>query len=167
MREMLYEAAYWRPNTERPELEDGLRRPDLQKLLAGWGREGDTAVIAESADGSRVGAAWYRFWTSEDHSYGFVDNKTPELGIAVHPAHRRHGIGRELLRSLLPEAKTRGVKQISLSVEADNPARQLYLSLGFRKLHRVGGAWTMVIDLDRLPDPSSASRTEGQSLGAQ
>ena len=46
MRRMLYEAAYWRPEGHRPSIEEGLKHPDLKKLLAAWGREGDSAVIA-------------------------------------------------------------------------------------------------------------------------
>jgi GNAT superfamily N-acetyltransferase len=105
MREMLYEAVCWRPNGPRPPIDDVLAVPELAKVLAGWGRDGDTAVIAELDDGTLAGAAWYRLWTSEDHSYGFVDAETPELGIAVRPDARQKGIGTALLESLLQQAR--------------------------------------------------------------
>jgi ribosomal protein S18 acetylase RimI-like enzyme len=147
LRQMLYEAAYWRPGAERPALEEGLARVDLAKLLAGFGtRPGDTAIVAESPSGP-VGAAWLRHWSDADHSYGFVAAAVPELGIGVRAEARRRGIGEMLLRALLDEAARQGVASVSLSVETDNPAARLYERLGFRPVARVGGAWTMVVEL--------------------
>jgi hypothetical protein len=58
---MLFGAAYSCVTSNRPSLEEGLSHAELSKILAGWGRKGDTAVIAETIDGEKVGAAWYRF----------------------------------------------------------------------------------------------------------
>ncbi len=147
LREMLFEAAFWRPGSPRPALEAGLARPDLAKLMAGWGRAGDAAVIAESRAGDRLGAAWYRLWSADDHSYGFVAPDVPELGLAVRPEFRRQGIGARLLRALLEQAAREGIRRVSLSVELENPAHQLYQRLGFRRVGRVGGAWTMLVEV--------------------
>src|SRR4051812_29627095 len=76
LREMLFEAAYWRPNKPRPSLEEGLARPDLAKVLAHWGRTGDLAMVATDGSGDRIGAAWMRLWTTDDHTHGFVDEQT-------------------------------------------------------------------------------------------
>jgi RimJ/RimL family protein N-acetyltransferase len=149
LREMLFEAAFWREGAPRPDLEAGLARPDLAKLLAGWGRAGDAAVIAESSAGEPVGAAWYRFWSSESHSYGFVAADVPELGLAVRADCRRRGLGERLLRALLEQAGRAGVARISLSVERENPARRLYQRVGFRDVEPVGGAWTMLAEAPR------------------
>ena len=143
LRQMLLEAAYWRPETPRPDLEAALADPDLAKILAGWGREGDLAVIAY-CENTNLGAAWLRFWTHQNHSYGFVDDSTPELGIGVAAEHRGRGIGRALIRELIRLAANRGVQQISLSVEVDNYSRDLYFSEGFRTVGRVDNADTMV-----------------------
>jgi hypothetical protein len=88
---MLYEAAEWRPgdsgviaeaNDEpRPPLEDVLARPEIAQYLDGWPRPGDSGVIAEAND-EPLGAAWYRFFTSDAPAYGFVDETIPELGSA-------------------------------------------------------------------------------------
>jgi ribosomal protein S18 acetylase RimI-like enzyme len=147
LREMLYEAAYWRPDGPRPSLAEGLARPDLAHLLAGWGREGDLALVAEMKDGTPAGAAWLRFWTPEQHSYGFIDGQTPEMGIGVRTQARNKGIGAALITSLLTEAKRQGIRCISLSVERDNPAARLYRRAGFVVHAAVGGSWTMVVDL--------------------
>src|SRR5262245_20134228 len=86
LREMLIEAAFWNPATLRPP-----RGEEGRKGLDGWGRSGDHALIAEIS-GDPAGAAWYRLWTVESHSWGFVDSETPELGIAVSPSHRGRGV---------------------------------------------------------------------------
>lgn len=55
--------------------------------------------------------------------------------IAVAPEARGAGHGRELMRALLEEAETRGVREMFLEVRADNPvARGLYETLGFAKI---------------------------------
>lgn len=148
LREMLFEAAYWRTDVEKPPFEVGLARPDVALILEDWGRRGDVAVVACSPEEELLGFAWYRFWTVEVHSYGFVDTGTPELGIAVREGHRRRGIGTGLLESLLAHARDLGIRQVSLSVEQDNPALALYEKLGFQQVSVVNNAWTMAIRLE-------------------
>ena len=53
------------------------------------------------------------------------------IDIALMPPWRDQGLGEKLLRDVLAEAKSAG-KQVSLSVEAHNPAKRLYERLGFR-----------------------------------
>jgi ribosomal protein S18 acetylase RimI-like enzyme len=153
LREMLFEAAYWRATKPRPELEEGLSHPDLAKVLAGWGRAGDLALIATDGSGERIGAAWMRRWTVQDHTHGFVDEHTPELGIGVVKEFRRHGVGTALLLALLGRAREDGVPRVSLSVEIENVARLLYERFGFQ-LHSVNqGVATLLVQLDEpAPD---------------
>ena len=161
LREMLFEAAYWRSTMPRPALEEGLARPDLQKVLAGWGRPGDLAMVATDGRGERIGAAWMRLWTAEDHAHGFVDEQTPELGIGVRREFRRHGVGTALLLAVLGRAREDGVPRVSLSVEIENVARLLYERFGFL-LHSVNqGVATLLVELDEAaPDtePSPGTR---------
>ena len=98
-------------------------------------------------DGNPVGAAWYRLFKQEEPGYGFVDEQTPELSIAVVPSRRGKGYGEELLQALLQEAKANGFTQISLSVEPANPALRLYERFGFEKVGESGGSWTMLARL--------------------
>ena len=134
LRDMLHHAYYWRE-----------RVPGslASRYLRGWGRPGDTAVIALES-GFPVGAAWYRLFRAEEPGYGFVNEETPELAIAVVPSKRGHGIGDELLKSLLAKAGQAGFEQLSLSVEPGNPARQLYERHGFEVVVEGPEAWTMV-----------------------
>jgi ribosomal-protein-alanine N-acetyltransferase len=52
--------------------------------------------------------------------------------LAVHPSHRRHGIGRSLLQTVINEAKEQRLDRVTLEVRKSNEAAQrLYQSLGF------------------------------------
>lgn len=53
--------------------------------------------------------------------------------VAVLPAYRRRGIGRQLMEAAIEHVRGLGGNQIVLQVRSDNePARNLYRSLGFR-----------------------------------
>ena len=141
MRDMLSHAYYWRVDRVS---ETG--EPPVRRYVERWGRPGDTALIAIQ-DFQRVGAAWYRLFTSEDPGYGFVDEQTPELSIAVVPSRRGHGFGGELMDALLARARADGYGAISLSVAKDSPAVQLYERYGFAKVDERDGAITMRAEL--------------------
>ncbi len=102
----------------------------VSRYVRGWGRPGDTAVIALE-NGFPVGAAWFRVFGGDEPGYGFVDERTPELAIAVVPSKRGHGVGDELLQALIAKAQAAGYERLSLSVEPGNPARKLYERHGF------------------------------------
>jgi len=160
LREMLFEAVYWRPGKPRPSLEEGLAVPELAKVLAGWGRRGDLAMIATDGHGERIGAAWMRLWTRDDHGNGFVDEDTPELGIGVRREFRRHGVGTALLLALLGRAREDGVPKVSLSVEIENVARLLYERFGFQLYSVNHGVATLLVELDEpAPDTEPSPGT--------
>ena len=137
LRDMLVHAYYWRA-----------RVPGslVSRYVRGWGRPGDTAVIALEG-GFPVGAAWFRVFSEDDAAYGFIDERTPELAIAVVPSKRGHGVGDEMLKELLGKAREAGYERLSLSVEPGNPARKLYERFGFSVVDEGAEAWTMVADL--------------------
>jgi ribosomal protein S18 acetylase RimI-like enzyme len=141
---MLFEAFFWDPAGERPSLAAFREDPEFTKLLTGWGRRGDHAVIAEE-DHEPLGAAWFRLWTPELHSYGFVDAETPELAVAVTPANRSRKIGRLLLEALIATARKEGFAALSLSVRPLNRARLLYESVGFERVGESGTSWTLLL----------------------
>ena len=71
-----------------------------------------------ASDGPNAyGAAWYRLFPELRPGFGFVDEETPELTIAVVPSQRGHGTGAELLEALLERARADGFARISLSAE--------------------------------------------------
>jgi len=164
LREMLYEGVFWRIHSDRPSYDEALALPDVRAQLANWGqRHGDTAAVAIVAS-VPVGAAWYRFWSAEDHIGGYVDDGTPVLALAVHRDHRHRGIGRQLIRWLIDRAAACSVAQISLSVSKDNSALQLYRQLGFEEYADRGDALTMVRRI--RPSAHDLSRSEAPHPGA-
>ena len=146
LREMLYEAAAWRDGPG-PQFEQVMADPQVSLYIDGWPRTGDEGVVAEDDAGRRVGAAWYRLFTAEQHGYGFIDPAVPEVTVAVKRSARGRGVGRRLLEELVKRAHSNGISALSLSVEADNPAVRLYERMGFVRVGRVGNAWTMRRDL--------------------
>lgn len=147
---MLYDAFFWSGEPGSPSLAEMRERPEFSSLLAGWGRPGDQALLAE-VGGLAAGAAWFRLWTRQAHSYGFVDEHTPELGIAVASRFRGRGVGRLLLRALIWRAQRLAMPGLSLSVAPANPARRLYESEGFQKVGEVGSSWTLLRRLSLSP----------------
>ncbi|MEO8477533.1 MAG: GNAT family N-acetyltransferase [Actinomycetota bacterium] len=143
---MLFEAARWNPDWPREPMAEVLDEPVLRRYHEDWGREGDGGLIAE-LDDEPVGAAWYRLFTAAAPGFGFVDEKTPEVSIAVQPLHRRKGIGGTLLRAAMVHAREEGYQTLSLSVAVHNRSRMLYQRVGFEKVGEQGESWTMLVNL--------------------
>lgn len=130
LQQMLYAAAFWRPEGGPLTFDEAMAHPYLKLYYAEWGRPGDVGVIA--MDGARpVGACWYRLFTDASHGEGYIDEDTPELAIAVADGYRGRGIGRNLMTALHDRARAQGIDRMGLSVNADNPAKHLYRSLGY------------------------------------
>jgi ribosomal protein S18 acetylase RimI-like enzyme len=136
--EMLYQAIYVSPGGEPPPRQI-VHAPDLAHYAEGWGRDDDIGYLAADVDSLLVGAAWLRLLTGADRGYGYVDDATPELSVAIVPDCRGQGIGTRLLAALLDAAGER-YTAVSLSVQADNPALRLYRRLGFEVVED-GGTW--------------------------
>ncbi len=152
MEEMLYAMVYVRPGESKPPMEEVLTTPSIAHYVTGLGtKTSDRAFVAVDANGNRVGAAWYRLFTEEDQGYGFVGPDIPELGIAVCAGCRGQGIGTQLLQTLITQACRDGYRHLSLSVDPDNPALNLYQRSGFRKVGESGTSWTMQLDLPSTP----------------
>ena len=144
--EMLYQAIYVPPDTPPPD-RSIIEHPDLARYVLGWGRIDDCGVIAIDQDTNEpVGAAWLRLMTGTEQGYGFVDDRTPELSVAVLPEYRGHKVGTRMILQLLQIARTM-YSEVSLSVSMDNPARRLYERLGFEAVSRDETSLTMKIDL--------------------
>jgi ribosomal protein S18 acetylase RimI-like enzyme len=136
---MLYYASH---SDDEPGIrpEDIRSNSDLVGYIDGWRDGGRIGVIAERA-GVCVGAAWLRTLSEADRDNPvFSDVDTPELAIAVLPAHQSQGIGTCLMRALLENAPE--VPAIVLSARRGNPAIRLYERFGFEPIgemtNRVG-----------------------------
>ena len=129
--EMSYQAIFI-PAGGSPPPRTILTEPGLRKYFAAFGTlVGDIGCKAvESATGQAVGAAWVRLLQGAARGYGYVNDATPELSIAIDPAYRGQGIG-QLLMTALFAAVVPHFAAISLSVWLENPAYRLYQRLGF------------------------------------
>ena len=141
--EMLYQSLHV-PEGGTPFPRDVINQPEIEKYVRAWGRAGDMGFVAvDVGSGEPIGAAWLRLLTGDERGYGYVDDETPELGMAILPDYRGRGVGSDLLRHLL---KSAGVvySSVCLSVSADNPAVRLYERAGFEKICECGDSLTMV-----------------------
>jgi ribosomal protein S18 acetylase RimI-like enzyme len=145
--DMLLEAFNW-SGEQTFDREQVLADDHIHRYIDGWPRPGDFGVVATGEDDVPVGAAWARTLTAERAGYGYVANDVPELSIGVAPVSRGQGVGRALLSALIDTARDRGLARISLSVEPENRAAELYRSLGFVVVGQDGGSDTMVLRLD-------------------
>jgi ribosomal protein S18 acetylase RimI-like enzyme len=128
--EMMYQALFIEEGQEAYP-PDVVHRPEIARYIKDWGRAGDLGFIAVDAGSDElIGAVWCRLSSADDQGFAYVDERTPELGIALWPEYRGQGIGTALLEHLLEAAKHR-YPAISLSVSPNNPAIRLYERLGF------------------------------------
>jgi GNAT superfamily N-acetyltransferase len=117
----------------------------------GWQREDDWGVVA-TEQASPVGAAWWRFFAGDDVGYGFAATEIPEITIGVVAASRGRGVGHQLLRALVQEAREQPLPGLSLSVSRENDAVRLYRQLGFQAVGTTGESRTMLLRLHAQPD---------------
>jgi len=88
-------------------------------------------AVATPAEDSGVAVGFLCRWLVADESH--------ILNIAVHPAMRRMGIGTELMRLAIAEAKAKHIHLVTLEVRRSNlAARSLYRKFGMeeRRLRR-------------------------------
>jgi GNAT superfamily N-acetyltransferase len=145
LREMLFEALFVPPGAD-PSPRSVIDAPEFAHYVDGYGRPGDIGVVA-SAGSEPIGAAWVRRLTAADPGYGYVDDVTPELTIALRPGWRGRGAGSQLMLELI-RAVTGSAPAISLSCDPANPAMRLYGRLGFTPVGESGTSITMRKPLD-------------------
>ena len=125
-----------------------VQNPLISKYMKHWGKQGDFGLIVENKEtGDKIGAAWYRLFSTNDRGFGFIDDKTPEISIAIDYNHRNQGIGSHLLLSLINHAKNTGFKSLSLSVIPENAAIHLYERIGFKTVENPRPHLVMRLDI--------------------
>ncbi|MCP5101399.1 MAG: GNAT family N-acetyltransferase [Chloroflexi bacterium] len=105
-----------------------------------------SAVVVLAGSETAVGAIWSRRFEQTNRGYGFVDEQTPELSIAILPGYRGQGMGTQLMRELLRVMGGR-YTAVSLSVSIDNPALRFYHRFGFAEVSRQGNSIVMIKQL--------------------
>jgi len=141
LREMFYTALHV-PEGATPFPKSIIDTPELAKYIADWGRLDDIALVAETPH-QLVGAVWCRVLKGAEKGYGYVDDSTPELSLAIHADFRNQGLGTQLMEKAFEALRVQNFKQVSLSVDQNNQAVRLYQRLGFDLVETAGTAFTM------------------------
>jgi ribosomal protein S18 acetylase RimI-like enzyme len=116
------------PATLRPV--EVLSSPGVRIYAEQWGRPTDVGIVA-LVDGIEAGACWMRL-LQDGAGLAALDDRTPQLGIALEPRHQHQGIGKPLMLEALRAARCAGYERVSLTVHPGNPARFMYERCGFR-----------------------------------
>ena len=127
----LLHVALWDPPPAPLRPREILQHPGVRIYAEDWGQPTDVGVIGE-IDGQVAGACWMRLVTG-GVGLGYVDDETPQLGIALFPQFQHRGHGEKLMRAALEAARTHGYAQVALTVHPANPAIRLYERCGFEK----------------------------------
>lgn len=139
--EMLYQAIYV-PTGTTPLPREIIYQPELAKYVQDW-KTNDIGLIAIlESNKSPIAATWIRLFNINNPGYGYINDETPELSIAVLPEYRNQGIGTRLILDLLEIIKDI-YPAISLSVSSDNPALRLYQRNGFEIVNQSDNSVTM------------------------
>lgn len=107
-----------------------------QQALAYWTGADRQTFVAENA-GEIVGTYYLR--ANQQGGGAHVAN----CGYATSAAHRGHGIARKMAQHSLDAARPQGflAMQFNFVVAANTPAVHLWLSLGFREVGKLPGAF--------------------------
>ena len=102
-------------------------------------RFGEAWTPSQVAGVLALPGVWLTIAESDGGPAGFavtraVLDEAELLLLAVGPTMRRRGVGRQLLRSAMAEARHRGVARMHLKVRAGNDAVALYRLAGFEKI---------------------------------
>ena len=113
----LLHVALWDPPPAPMRPRAVLNSPSVRIYAQNWGESGDVGVIAQD-DVTVMGACWMRL-LPEQQGLAFVDEDTPQLGIALFPAYQGKGYGQALLSAALQAAKEHGYQQVALTVHPE------------------------------------------------
>lgn len=142
LKEALYGAIYLPPGKERLPREI-IELPELNRYISDFGRQDDCCLVAE-LNGILIAAIWIRIFPESAKGYGYVDEFTPELSMSVVEEYRKKGIGTQLLKAMIAEIENKPYRQISLSVDKENYAYDLYKKHGFVVYSETHDSVTMI-----------------------
>jgi ribosomal protein S18 acetylase RimI-like enzyme len=121
-----------------------LQHPGVRIYVEGWGLSTDVGVVAV-VDGMDAGACWMRL-VPERQGLAYIDDETPQLGIALEPEFRNRGLGKPMMKAALAAAWYHGYRKVSLTVHPENPAGFMYQACGFTKVGLRGTYRLMVAE---------------------
>lgn len=123
--------ALWDPPPAPLRPVDVLQHPGVRIYAEGWGLPTDVGVVA-IVDGQAAGACWMRLVPGRQ-GLAYMDDQTPQLGIALEPEFQHRGFGKPMMKAALSAAWRHGYRKVSLTVHPENPARFMYQACGFKQ----------------------------------
>ncbi|HTD07067.1 GNAT family N-acetyltransferase [Undibacterium sp.] len=114
--------------------------PAVAIYAADWGQPTDIGVLA--ADGEIImGGCWSRLLKT---GLGYVNDETPQLGIALFPDYQRKGLGTVLMMHQLDSLRGK-FPAVALTVHPQNQARILYEKCGFVLQREVARGYLLML----------------------
>ena len=121
--------ALWDPPPAPLRPVEVLQHPGVRIFVEDWGLSTDVGVVAV-VNGKDAGACWMRL-VPGGQGLAYIDDETPQLGIALEPEFQNRGFGKSMLKAALGAAWAHGYRKVSLTVHPENPARTMYQACGF------------------------------------
>ena len=118
-----------------------IQEPILWRYINNFGKEKDDYCFVAQVDNYIVGVVWIRCMQGFSH---LADN-IPELAMSIYPQYRNKGIGTSLLKDFLNFLRQKNYHQISLSVQKNNYAVNMYKKLGFKVISQNKSEYIMKI----------------------
>lgn len=78
------------------------------------------------------------------NDYGHIDDTTPSLAISLYKEYRGYGIGTDMMKRMLLFLSDNRYEKVSLSVQKENYALQMYLDVGFKIIDENKEEYTMM-----------------------
>ncbi|MBM6832843.1 GNAT family N-acetyltransferase [Megamonas hypermegale] len=125
--DFLYEAIFI-PDNQTALPRTIIQEPTLWRYINNFGKEKDDFCLVAQVDKYIVGAIWTRCI----QGFGHINDATPELAMSIYPQYRSKGIGTTLLKNFLDFLRQKNYTQISLSVQKNNYAINMYKKAGFK-----------------------------------
>lgn len=142
LEEFLYQAIFVPKGVPAPD-RTIIQLPELQLYVKDFGQFPNDETMVAEADGQVTGMIWTRIIDD----YGHLDKKTPSLAMSLLPAYHGQGIGTELLKTFLEHLRKKGYHKVSLSVQKENDAVNMYQKAGFQTIIENETDFIMVCDL--------------------
>ncbi|MEL6649497.1 MAG: GNAT family N-acetyltransferase [Bacteroidota bacterium] len=142
LRKMFYESLFL-PQGADPFPRTIIDRPDLARYIQNWGSGAHDLALVAQGQTELLGMVWGR---SVKQGYGYIDDHTPEIGIAIRESYRGQGLGTALIRAIQQKYFELDVQRLSLSTDKRNPAKRLYERMGFEVVADEEMSCTMLWD---------------------
>lgn len=122
------------PGGQPPFPFETIYKPELYKYIKNLGDKRGDIIFTATAGAEIAGIVWVRLFSSANPGCGYVSDYIPELSISIKEPYQRQGIGTRLIKYILSELEALNCPAVSINVDARNPAKAFYDSLGFEKV---------------------------------